>query len=649
MTRAHRHTSERSRGGRLAAALLLSSGLAFAAASAQAEKVGVAAAVSPDAFSSLAGKPQTQLNIGKSIFYNERINTTGSGLVQVLLVDGSTFTVGPGSDLVIDRFVYDPKKGTGQIAASFSKGVARFVGGKISKNEGGVNIDTPAGALAIRGGIAYLQYSNPKNFAFLFVFGDYLKMGGKTIYEPGNGFFNVNGQLVIKPFNAALINSMMASLSNSNTAGNTGSDGTKPTPQPKMFGLQSLNQLIVDATTEQIVVQAQEAAANQDNGLPPCTELCDGGPGLGYAGGIYNQFSTGQNDDDPIGVVASRNYSQVAFTPTEGYGPPSFSANFQLSAGAPWEPQQGGIDILFGNETQPHFWNRRSWVDPFDGGVSAINAPGGISIYGDAGPDQPHQIVGFPLAALVSSDFGWGFGHNLDLCNDCYAQWGTFVSLVSFTESPDNGEQSPPVGLFNDNLPYSDITTVAVLGWWIAGDIPAVGQLPITGTASYAGDTIATVATDLFGDGGWTTYVATGDVEMNWNFGKRTGNMTVSNFDAGHFEGGLQFGGKMCAPGITSCGTTPDGAKWNTPNGNHFGGPLKGTLPNFGPSEGLSPQAQALNGFALGSFVRGPSNYQTVGDLPVPISRSIPQGAIGNWGIGNDRYMASGVFGASRQ
>src|SRR5680860_1527850 len=68
-------------------------GLAAAVGPAEAEKVGVAAAVNPDAFSSLAGKPQTQLNIGKSIFYNERINTTTSGLVQVLLVDGSTFTV----------------------------------------------------------------------------------------------------------------------------------------------------------------------------------------------------------------------------------------------------------------------------------------------------------------------------------------------------------------------------------------------------------------------------------------------------------------------------------------------------------------------------------------------------------------------------
>jgi hypothetical protein len=106
------HKTRLLRGLAVASALLV--GLAGLANVARADKVGVAAAVNPDAFSTLAGAPQTQLNIGKSIFFNERINSTGSGLVQVLLVDGSTFTVGPGSDLVIDKFVHNPSKGTGR-------------------------------------------------------------------------------------------------------------------------------------------------------------------------------------------------------------------------------------------------------------------------------------------------------------------------------------------------------------------------------------------------------------------------------------------------------------------------------------------------------------------------------------------------------
>jgi hypothetical protein len=43
-----------------------------------AEKVGVAAAFHPDAFGSLDGGPRSQLKIGKSIFYNQRIDTTSN-------------------------------------------------------------------------------------------------------------------------------------------------------------------------------------------------------------------------------------------------------------------------------------------------------------------------------------------------------------------------------------------------------------------------------------------------------------------------------------------------------------------------------------------------------------------------------------------
>src|SRR6266508_4538739 len=204
---------------RLSVASAVLIGLAELMGPAHAEKVGVAAAVNPDAFSSLAGTPKTQLNIGKSIFFNERINTTGSGLVQVLLVDGSTFTVGPGSDLVIDKFVYNPSKGTGEITASFSKGVMRFVGGKISKNEDAVTIKTPAGAMAIRGCIVLGKVTSPSNFGFVLVYGDYIKLNKLTVFEPGNGIFSQNGKAVIGPAPKAFINEILAGLTNNGQSG----------------------------------------------------------------------------------------------------------------------------------------------------------------------------------------------------------------------------------------------------------------------------------------------------------------------------------------------------------------------------------------------------------------------------------------------
>ena len=59
-----------------------------------AARVGVAAAVTPEATSEPPGEATRTLRIGNSVVYNERIDTSGTGVVQVLLLDGSTFTVG---------------------------------------------------------------------------------------------------------------------------------------------------------------------------------------------------------------------------------------------------------------------------------------------------------------------------------------------------------------------------------------------------------------------------------------------------------------------------------------------------------------------------------------------------------------------------
>lgn len=165
--------------------------------------VGTAAAVNVDAFGTPPGQLRQVKLIGDNVVFNERIETTGSGLVQVLLNDGSTFTVGANSDLVIDEFVYDPNAGSGKLVATLGKGVVRFVGGKLSKKKGGVSVKTPVGTIGIRGGIANLNL-NGNDPVFSLLFGDELSFSGtnganQRIYRPGYSLavnYNAGGSSV---------------------------------------------------------------------------------------------------------------------------------------------------------------------------------------------------------------------------------------------------------------------------------------------------------------------------------------------------------------------------------------------------------------------------------------------------------------------
>ena len=84
-------------------------------------------------------------------------------------------------------------RGTGELVATLGKGVARFVGGKLSKNRGGVSVKTPVGTIGIRGGIGNLNLNggpNGSDATFSLIFGDEMTFNGpqgqtSRIYEPG--------------------------------------------------------------------------------------------------------------------------------------------------------------------------------------------------------------------------------------------------------------------------------------------------------------------------------------------------------------------------------------------------------------------------------------------------------------------------------
>jgi hypothetical protein len=142
---------------RSAILLVLSSvgiGLYVTPAAAQNTQIGIASAVVPRVIGTPPGAAAQVKQVGQAIVFNERVATSETGQAQLLFLDQSSMTVGPNSDITLDEYVYDPKTSTGKMAISVTKGVFRFIGGKISKQDDAVTIKTPTGTAKIKGGIA---------------------------------------------------------------------------------------------------------------------------------------------------------------------------------------------------------------------------------------------------------------------------------------------------------------------------------------------------------------------------------------------------------------------------------------------------------------------------------------------------------------
>jgi trimeric autotransporter adhesin len=128
--------------------------------------------------------------LGQEVVFNERITTGPEGQTQILFVDQSTVTVGPRSDMVIDEFVYDPNAGTGKLAASLTRGVFRFVGGKLSKQDNAVTMQTPSATIGIRGGLILVGVTPDGRLQVIFGYGVGVTVTGlngiaQTMTRPG--------------------------------------------------------------------------------------------------------------------------------------------------------------------------------------------------------------------------------------------------------------------------------------------------------------------------------------------------------------------------------------------------------------------------------------------------------------------------------
>jgi hypothetical protein len=115
--------------------------------------IGVAAAVRGVVHAAPPGQTVGRvIGSGQPVYLNDHVTTGPDGRLQLLLLDQTTFTIGPNSDMVLDEFVYDPKTGLGKVSAQILKGFFRFVTGKIAQaRPSSMKVVLPVGTIGIRG------------------------------------------------------------------------------------------------------------------------------------------------------------------------------------------------------------------------------------------------------------------------------------------------------------------------------------------------------------------------------------------------------------------------------------------------------------------------------------------------------------------
>ena len=127
------------------------SALALLTVPVAAQQVGTSAAVRGDVFVTTRGA-ERRAAVRQAINLADRVLTKDASALQILLLDASTFTVAQNANVIIDRFVYDPDRSTGEVAASVTKGAFRFVSGRISQSRPrNASVQTPSATIGIRG------------------------------------------------------------------------------------------------------------------------------------------------------------------------------------------------------------------------------------------------------------------------------------------------------------------------------------------------------------------------------------------------------------------------------------------------------------------------------------------------------------------
>jgi len=121
-------------------------------------RIGTAASTRPNVEAVGVGSTQT-LSAGSEIYANQTVRTGNRGMADLVFLDKTNLSVGPTSEVRLDKFVYDPTGSSGSVVLQATRGAFRFVTGSQAKQA--YQVSTPHGTLGVRGTVVELLVNKP--------------------------------------------------------------------------------------------------------------------------------------------------------------------------------------------------------------------------------------------------------------------------------------------------------------------------------------------------------------------------------------------------------------------------------------------------------------------------------------------------------
>jgi hypothetical protein len=100
----------------------------------------------------LRGQDSIPIKEGAHLLPNDGLRTAQDGGIGVILQDGTRLSLGPNTELKIDRYVYQPVDGKFGLLLKLARGALAYVSGKIAQfAPASVSVETPVAILGLRG------------------------------------------------------------------------------------------------------------------------------------------------------------------------------------------------------------------------------------------------------------------------------------------------------------------------------------------------------------------------------------------------------------------------------------------------------------------------------------------------------------------